>query len=753
MKYLQKTLLTFILGLFVAGMLFAQADTRASATWQVQKYDITATLPQDEKDRNLAVKAVLTLVNVSGGPAPTLTLRISPNAAVSAISINGSTADFSKSEEKINASSSLQRLVMRFPSAAAGAVVIAIVDYKLANKENSALNVLSPTGAQFLPLSFWYPTPNSWYFARGADSAPFRVHVNSVNGNSVVSSGVETAGTFEQKLRGQPFFVASNWDSVNSSGVSVHFPRGVGAEGQKRAAELAALMSEARAFAAGLLGTSPDVPLRIISSKRAAGFSSGGAVVVDDAVFRRSKIDSQTAMAVSEAAVKLWLGNAVLITGDGHGVISEGLSRFIATQFIESKFGKDIADAERDRQRTTYASVAKRDSPLNLVSPLDDFYYPEVANKGAMVWRILARRVGQNDFYNILRANMQDGSLTLPELRAAFSQQKEILDYLFDQVTDMNLLVGLPQVSGTDTRVALRNTGGIDATVNVSAFAANGESMAASATIRATSLGEIIFKTTNKIVRVEVDTEKLYPQIEYSDDVAPNEVTDSDLLLAVKRSFDKQDFANAEKTARIVLRNLPRFDDVRILLGRSLLALGRNLEAEKEFRAVLDEKLPTSRSLAWANVGLAEVAAKAGQNDQAQKFAEAAIFAEGESGASFAARTLRNKVGAAANIDPTIKAFFADFDRVAVSNRKADVDALVLPGEVTKFASGVSGSTEQWQTQVRQIDRIDSLTVLVEVNLNIKLLNREPESGTAVFRLSKAGNGWKLSGVDMFEVR
>ena len=168
----------FILLVFSLSV-YSQGDTRASATWRVQKYDITATLPQDEKDRNLAVKAVLTLMNVSSGPAPTLTLRISPNAAVSAISINGSTADFSKSEEKINASNSLQRLGIRFPSASAGAVVTAIVDYKLSNKENSALNALSPTGAQFLPMSFWYPTPNSWYFARGADSASFRIHVNS----------------------------------------------------------------------------------------------------------------------------------------------------------------------------------------------------------------------------------------------------------------------------------------------------------------------------------------------------------------------------------------------------------------------------------------------------------------------------------------------------------------------------------------------------------------------------------------------
>jgi hypothetical protein len=76
-----------------------------------------------------------------------------------------------------------------------------------------------------------------------------------------------------------------------------------------------------------------------------------------------------------------------------------------------------------------------------------------------------------------------------------------------------------------------------------------------------------------------------------------------------------------------------------------------------------------------------------------------------------------------------------------------------MPGEVARFAGGIAGSTEQWQTQVRAVDRIDANTVLVEANMNIKLLNKEPETGLAVYRLVKVGNGWKLAAVDMFEVR
>lgn len=750
MRFFQSAIIfTF---LFFTFTVFAQDDSRASITWQVQKYDITASLPPTETDRNLTVKVVLSLKNVSSSSASTLSLRINSSAEISAVSVNGTMTDFSKREEKINANSSFQKIVIRVPSTQPNQNLSATLDYKLNVKENSGLNALSPVGSQFLPLAFWYPTPNSWYFARGADFAPFSLKANSANGLSVLSSGVESANAFEQKLNGQPFFIAGNWDKVDVTGVSVYVPKGANAEAQKRANELANLVSEAKTFTANLLGTVADVPIRIVAVKRGAGFSSGGTIFVDESTFRRQKIDSTTAMTIADSVVKIWLGNVVNVNGDAYGVIREGLSRYIATQFLESKYGKDVADIERLRQRTAYAAISKRDAPLNIVSPLDDFYYPEVANKGAMVWRLLAKKVGQDAFFNILRANMKDGNLQLSKLRSAFSANKDFLDYAFDQVTDTNLLVGLPQTNGAETKVALRNTGVIEATVNVVATASNGEKLITQATIAAKSYGEVSFKTPNKIVRTEIDGDKLYPQTDYSDDVAPREFDESDLLLAVKRAFDKQEFGNAEKFARTVLQSAPRFDDVRILLARALLAQGKITDADKEFRAVLDEKLPTARSLAWANEGLGEVALKTAQNAQAAKSFEEAIKADAEYGATLAARAGRNKANATTAIDESIKAFFAQFDKAAISGRKADVDALIVTGEIPRFSGGVAGAQE-WQTKVLQVDKTDLNNALVEVNLNIKLLNKNAESGTVVFRLARVGNDWKLSGVEIFEVR
>ncbi len=102
--------------------------------------------------------------------------------------------------------------------------------------------------------------------------------------------------------------------------------------------------------------------------------------------------------------------------------------------------------------------------------------------------------------------------------------------------------------------------------------------------------------------------------------------------------------------------------------------------------------------------------------------------------------------------DESIKNFFAQFDKAAISGSKTNLDAMIIAGEIPRFSGGIAGAQE-WQTKVLQIDKTDIDNALVETNLNIKLLNKNAESGTAVFRLVKVGTNWKLSGVEVFEVR
>ena len=97
-------------------------------------------------------------------------------------------------------------------------------------------------------------------------------------------------------------------------------------------------------------------------------------------------------MSIAEAVVKMWLGGSHDPHRRWYRCYSRRSNKFIATQFFESKFGKDVADIERQRQRIAYAAVSRRDAPLTIVSPLDDYFYPDVANKGAMVWRFLREK-------------------------------------------------------------------------------------------------------------------------------------------------------------------------------------------------------------------------------------------------------------------------------------------------------------------------------------------------------------------------
>ncbi|MFL6373627.1 MAG: hypothetical protein ACJ73D_03065 [Pyrinomonadaceae bacterium] len=745
---MHRSFALIILALTFAGTAFTQ--TSANATWQVSKYDLNVTLPQAENGRFATIRAVVSARNVSGAPASSLTLRISPNADVTAVSVNGASVEPVKGEEKTAAGSTLQRLALRIPAVAPSAEVTATVDYKLTVKENSALGELSPIETVFLPLSFWYPTPNNWYFAKGADAAPVSMKITSLQGTQVVTAGAGGGGGFISGINGEPFLISGNWDVIDQNGVSVYVPKGSAGEPQKRAAELASLFADARTFMSGTLGDAPQVPLRIVAGRRGGGFADAGTLIVDEAVFRRSKIDSLTAMSIAEAAAKLWLSGSIRVNGDGYGVITEGLARYLATQFIESKFGKDVADIERLRQRVSYASVSSRDGAMAQVNPADDVYFAVVANKGAMVWRVLAKRVGAADLASAIKANTQDGNLTLAELRQAFSPQKELVDYFFDGTSNMNLLAGIPRQETGMWHVALRNTGDTDATVDVAATTADGERLVAPATIRATSFGEITFQTSKQVVRAEVDTEKLYPQSDYSDDIAPRVTTENDPLLAAKRPFDKQDWSGAEAAARALLREYPRADELRILLARALLSEGKTADAQREFQAVLDEKLPSAHGLAWANAGLADIASRGGQADAASRYAQAAIVSEGDYGASVAARSIRQKLGGG-SADADIKAFFTDFDKAAAANRKAEVDAMVLPGEIGRFVSGVAGSAQAWQTTVRNVDRLDASTVLVEADMSLRLINKQPEAGTAVYRLVRTASGWKLAGVEVFE--
>jgi hypothetical protein len=644
------------------------------------------------------------------------------------------------------------------------------VDYTLPVAENNGLAAITPLGAQFLPLSFWYPTPTSPFVPRGADTAPFRLKVTNAAGE-LLSSGNLNSGTFEQTLYGQPFFLSGNWESsegaADARGITAYFPKGASADERKQAENIVALAGAARTFYAGLLGNAPDAPVRLIAVTRGAGFNDSGTLLLNASAFRRSKVDAVTAMQVAEAVAHLWLGGSVPVRAEAGGVIREGLARHLATLFLEKQFGGETAEAERMRQRTAFEAVAQKSGPLSQTTPLDPSYFTVVGNKGAMVWRLIERTLGRDAFVDTLRRQLQAGAgggagLTLASLREALAARggepvRTLLQYVLDQPTEMDLIIGVPQPRGGEFSVALRNTGAIDAATTVVAYTESGEQLKTDVTIPARSFGEAVFKTTAKLKLVEVDPEKIYPQLDYSNDFAPRSNSNEEPLAEATRLFLRQDYARAESLARDLLTRSPYAEEARILLARTLLAGGKIELAEKEFRAALETRTPTPATVAWADAGIGEISLQRGQASQAARSFDEAVRADGEYATTLAARAGRIKAEAAAKIAPvpdeSVRAFITQLDKAILSGRKVEIDSLIVPGELSAFAKGVVGTQpEIWQTQVLRTEQLDAVRLAVDVSLHVKQLGRD-QSGTAVLILARVGGGWKLQAIEFLEVQ
>jgi tetratricopeptide (TPR) repeat protein len=748
----------------------ATAQEEPRAAWQLTKFDLAANVLQAE--RALSVVAVLTIKNVGRAAGTGMTVRLNSKATIKSVSANGAAATFRALPES---KGNMQRVTFPLPTPVPANTAFTLsVDYRLPVESNTGLEAISPIGSQFQPLSIWYPMLNTPSTVRGADTAPFRLKVEGAN---VISSGTDKGQTgsavvYEQPLFGLPFFLQGEWDknegAGEAKGISTFLPKGATADERKQAEVIMGTAASARSFYAGLLGPGPDLPIRLVAVRRGAGFNDAGTLLLEWGAFRRAKLDAATAMLLAESAARLWIGCQTPIRGEGAGMLHDALPRYLAALFIEKQFGHDAAEAELLRERIAYSAVAKKDAPLSRSTPLDQSYFGSVPNKGAMVWRLVEHRLGRDAFISLLRSLLQAGKgdlngLSLAALRASLAERggetlKGLLDQQLDQPTDVDLLVGLPQQRGTEWVAALRNLGSIDASVTVVATTDRGEQMKIETTVPAQNFGEAVFKTSAKPVRVEIDPDKLYPQLDYANDVAPRVRDLGDAMGEASRFFGAQDYVHAESNAREILVAAPRMQEARILLARALLGQNKLDEAEKLFRSALDETLPTASALAWANVGLGEIALKRGQNAEAARRFNDGVRADGEYASQLTARAARIKAEAAsANsappVDEAVKTFIGQLDHVITNGTKAELDARVVSGELVRFVGGIVGTKpEIWQTHVLRTEQLAENLVAADTDINAKELGKE-QSGTAVLILARIGGAWKLAGIDLFEVR
>ncbi|HZI60813.1 MAG TPA: tetratricopeptide repeat protein [Pyrinomonadaceae bacterium] len=757
----------FLLSLLVCLLAPARAQAPAPPLWQVTLFDINANVQQTE--RTISVVATINATNIGGSAGRVMTVRLNNKATVKSVAAGGAASTFRQGTEPRG---DLNRFEIALPSAVnPGASTTVSVNYTLPVEINSGLASISPIGTQFLPGSFWYPMPNTPYTLRGTDTAPFRMTVNIAN---AISSGVEKTGSagsisFDQSIHGQPFFLQGDWDKVEGAGdgksVAVLLEKGGSAEDRKRAEALIAFAGAARSFYATSLGPAPDVPVRIVSVRRGAGFSDSGTVLIDADTLRLSKIDAATALSVAETVARLWIGGQTPVRGEGNGVLRDALVRYLATQFLEKQFGRDAILSELYRQRLAYAAVAQRDAPLARSTQIDNTYFGSVPNRGAMFWRLVDRKMGREAFMGVLRATLDAGKkdqtgTTLTALREALVARggealKPLLDTQLDQVVDTDLMVGLPAQRQGQWVSALRNIGSIDIAVTVAATTDRGERVLAEATVPAKEFGEAVFKTASKIVRVEVDPDKLYPQLDYGNDAMPRNKDLPEALNETSLQLGAQDYAKAEATARAMIAAAPRFQDARFLLARALLGQNKLEEAEQISRALLEEPLPFTASLAWANIVLGEIAMKRNQAAEAAKRFNDAVISSRDYPSSLAARAARIRAEAAANAAPAVddaaRTFITQFSQAVVSNKKAELESRVVSGELVRFINASIG-TELWETRVLRTEQLNANLIAADVYIKANKLGKAGE-GTAVMLLARTPGGLKISGIELFEVR
>jgi hypothetical protein len=197
--------------------------------------------------------------------------------------------------------------------------------------------------------------------------------------------------------------------------------------------------------------------------------------------------------------------------------------------------------------------------------------------------------------------------------------------------------------------------------------------------------------------------------------------------------------------------------EARITLARALLAANKVDDAEREFRTALDDPLPLATTIAWANVGLGEIALRRGQAPEAARRFDAATRADAEYAATLQARDGRLRAEATAGtippIDGAARSFVASLDAAIKSGRKADIDALIIPGELATFSKGIVGSQpEIWTSEVRRTESLGGNRTGVDVRITARILGKD-QQGTAVYILTRTPAGFRLADVQLFEVR
>ncbi len=817
--------------------------------FEIKKYDIEARV--NAESYTLETKARLSLVNLSGkdladkillaGPdgKPKLSFFLSNKAKVSSVTINGETVQLTAKEDRsgtqIISTDITATLAASSDLVAEFTYTIPLLDKPGAGQSSDSSRnanlLISGLECFALPASFWIPVKHTPYADHGADTAPFALTVTVPNGLKVVSSGGRKSdSSFEQIYAAQPFFIAGDFDVYSSGGepngtlpsapkVEVYAPRGLDEAGKQQAQRVATEAAKMIGFYTKYFGGLVGSTFRIVSSQvrerdtaitgelvsRGLSFAAPGVVAVSDSLFRRSVIDLGTIELLASAAARSWIDGRVLLRGRGTGMLRDALPIYLATQYLGERYGAKQREAAFERYRRSYAPIARGgDAPLLLQSALDRGYTTSMYNKGALVWRLVEKRIGKPAFDNFLRQSFDRQRVdvvTLSDWRAPLCgatrcgslknnllglshapADRQDINELFAQwiegVVLPDIAVGQPQATATGVESTVANFGNGDFTIEVVATTDKGEKLRQMVTVKAGEFGAATFPAGTQIKFIEADPDKIYIQKDYTNDTFPKRASDSDLYgqaifflsnfeqlksadkdklpEALRKLSPEEELAKAETRAREALASEPDSATLQALLGRILLAGKKNDEAARAFTGALKAEPLPIQAYGWSLLGLGELAMQQNKFDEAARRFREAAATDLDKGTILAARdgSLRaERAASAVKLPEEVKSFMQKFDAAILQGSSEAVLPLVEQGTLRKFARSVAVTKPSvWVTELLRTETLDANRIAVDVRLKVQDKGKD-YSGTALYVLSRTNGRLLLSEVPIFDVK
>jgi tetratricopeptide (TPR) repeat protein len=734
--------------------------------YDIQRYDVNVQLQPAMSTAQIQAKLALINITTQGRSGQSVILKINKRAKVSAVTAEGATAQFQqKDDPRLN---EIANVTVTLPKPLApNATTTLNVAYTLEFKESTTIGFITPYEALLLPESFWVPLIHTAFLPYGPDLAPATLTITGAD-RSFADGARRDNQTFEQSLASQPLLLTGNYDeplTVKAGATNVEFvyPRGLATTARKQAENLAAAINNITSYYKELLGITPLPTLRIITSGEIASYTIGNTIILNEDLFRREVLDLETIEFLARAVIRPLLAGERLPRGRGWTVMQDALPTYLAGLYFEKQYGEAGGREFFQRRLRAYAPVAaaRNDGPLVLSSPFDQQYATSMFNKGPLLFRLIEQQVTREKLITLLQQQLQNKTklLRFEELRRALTTGNKELELFFDQwfdkIVEPDLIIGVPVADAAGWKCALRNLDMGTLKVAVLAITDKGTRLTETVTVPSQGRGEVIFKTTEKIVSVELDPEKLYPQINYDNDARPVITSPITLFRDANLNFNRKEFAEAEAKLREAIKREPQNAVTRTLLVRTLVALGKLDEAKTEIEAVQKLTPLPVYALTWTNFSLGEIALAKGQRSDAVNFFRQAVTASPD---IVPMRQKLIETEKAANqlptVDESIRNFIIQLDKAIREATNPGLEPVVLKTNLNKFVRGiVTNKPENWTSEILRVDQSNADKVFVDVAVTVITADKQEQRGTAVYVLRRNNNAWRLTDIKLFNVQ